>query len=68
MKLQAAERMKDYEEGIFQFLNGKKEERERQGKRVYNLSVGTPDFEPAPHIVEAVAKAALLPENYKELS
>ncbi|MDE6975645.1 MAG: aminotransferase class I/II-fold pyridoxal phosphate-dependent enzyme [Lachnospiraceae bacterium] len=65
MKLQAAERMKDYEEGIFQFLNGKKEERERQGKRVYNLSVGTPDFEPAPHIVEAVAKAALLPENYK---
>ena len=34
MKLQAAERMKDYEEGIFQFLNGKKEERERQGKRV----------------------------------
>ena len=55
MKLQAAERMKDYEEGIFQFLNGKKEERERQGKRVYNLSVGTPDFEPAPHIVEAVA-------------
>lgn len=65
MKLQAAERMKDYEEGIFQLLNEKKEERVKQGKTVYNLSVGTPDFKPAPHIVKAVAEAALRPENYK---
>lgn len=54
--------------GNLSVFEREKEERERQGKRVYNLSVGTPDFEPAPHIVEAVAKAALLPENYKELS
>lgn len=65
MKLQAAERMKEYEEGIFQLLNEKKEERERQGKKVYNLSVGTPDFEPQPHVIQAVAQAALKPENYK---
>ena len=29
------------------------------------MSVGTPDFEPAPHIVKAVAEAASKPENYK---
>lgn len=65
MNLQVAERMKDYEEGIFQLLNEKKEEVEKSGKRVYNLSVGTPDFEPAPHIIKAVAEAAKKPENYK---
>ena len=44
MKLQAADRMKEYEAGIFQVLNEKKEEVEKMGKKVYNLSVGTPDF------------------------
>ena len=38
MKLQVADRMKDYEEGIFQILNEKKEEVEKKGKKVYNLS------------------------------
>lgn len=65
MELQIAERMKDYEEGIFQLLDEKKEEVERKGKKVYNLSVGTPDFKPAQHIVDAVVKASGSPENYK---
>lgn len=65
MKLQAADRMKNYEEGIFQLLNEKKEAVEQKGKKVFNLSVGTPDFEPAPHIMEAVVAAAGKPENYK---
>lgn len=65
MELKFADRMKDFEEGIFQVLNEKKNERLAQGKKVYNLSVGTPDFKPAEHIVEAVVKAAQKPENYK---
>jgi LL-diaminopimelate aminotransferase len=65
MELQAADRMKEYQEGIFQLLNEKKEAVEKAGKKVFNLSVGTPDFEPAGHIMEAVAKAAEKPENYK---
>lgn len=65
MELQFADRMKDFEEGIFQLLNEKKNEREAQGKKVYNLSVGTPDFEPARHIMEAIKAAASEPENYK---
>ena len=46
MELQFASRMKDYEEGIFQVLNEKKEELAARGQKVYNLSVGTPDFPP----------------------
>lgn len=65
MALQFADRTKEYEEGIFQLLNEKKNEMEAQGKTVYNLSVGTPDFEPDKHIMEAVMKAASKPANYK---
>ena len=65
MKLQFAERMKDFEEGIFQVLNEKKEEAQKQGKKIYNLSVGTPDFPPAEHVMKAVAEAAAKPENFK---
>lgn len=65
MKIQAAERMKEYEAGIFQVLNEKKEEVEKTGKKVYNLSVGTPDFPTDPHIMEAVVEAAKDSANYK---
>lgn len=65
MKIQTADRMADFEEGIFQVLNEKKRQLEAQGRKVYNLSVGTPDFRPAQHIMDAVAEAAKKPENYK---
>lgn len=65
MELRFASRMKDYEEGIFQVLNEKKEELVREGRKVYNLSVGTPDFQPQQAIMDAVAEAARKPENYK---
>lgn len=65
MELHIADRMKDYEEGIFQVLNEKKEAVEKTGRKVYNLSVGTPDFPTEPHIMEAVIKAAGNSANYK---
>lgn len=65
MNLEIADRMNGYGEGIFQLLNEKKEEMEKQGKKVYNLSVGTPDFPTDPHIMEAVVKAAKISDNYK---
>lgn len=65
MELRFASRMKDYEEGIFQVLNEKKEELVREGRKVYNLSVGTPDFQPQQAVMDAVAQAARKPENYK---
>lgn len=65
MSIQFADRMKDYEAGIFQVLNEKKDEAEKRGKKIYNLSVGTPDFPPAEHIMNAVVEAAQRSENYK---
>lgn len=65
MELQFADRMKEFEEGIFQVLNEKKNEKVAAGQKVYNLSVGTPDFKPAPYIMEVVVKAAQNPDNYK---
>ena len=65
MSIQLSKRMKDYEAGIFQVLNEKKDEAEKKGRKIYNLSVGTPDFKPAKHIMDAVTAAASKPENYK---
>ncbi len=65
MQIHTARRMEDYEEGIFQVLNERKNQVEAQGKRVYNFTVGTPDFQPAGHIIDAVVEAAGKPENYK---
>ncbi|MBD5544904.1 MAG: aminotransferase class I/II-fold pyridoxal phosphate-dependent enzyme [Lachnospiraceae bacterium] len=60
-----AKRLDDFEEGIFQALNEKKLQLEKEGRTVYNFSVGTPDFKPAKHIMKAVMEAAGKPENYK---
>lgn len=65
MKIQFADRMKNFEEGIFQVLNEKKTQMEKQGRKIYNLSVGTPDFAPEQHVLDAVLEAAGKPENYK---
>ena len=50
---------------IFAALNDKKLALEAQGKKLYNLSVGTPDFEPMPHIKQALCDAAMVSENWK---
>ncbi len=61
----AAKRLEHFQTGIFAELNDKKDEMEQQGRHIYNLSVGTPDFEPPKHIMDAVLEAASKPENYK---
>ena len=65
MKIEHSHRLDHFQTGIFAALNEKKVEMEKQGKKIYNLSVGTPDFRPPEHIMETVSKAALDPENYK---
>ena len=51
--------------GIFARLDEKKEELAAQGRTIYNLSVGTPDFCTPQNIMDAVSEAARDPENYK---
>ena len=65
MKIEFAKRMDNFEEGIFQVLNEKRFALEEEGRKVYNLSVGTPDFPVPEHIMNAVVEAAKKPENYK---
>ena len=65
MTFEFSEKANQIKEGIFAVLNTKKNEMEAHGKKTYNLSVGTPDFKPAPHIMEAVSEAAKDPKNYK---
>ena len=50
---------------IFAALNDKKVALEAQGRHLFNLSVGTPDFPPAPHIKQALMDAAQQDENWK---
>lgn len=53
------------QDGIFTLLNNKKDELVRQGRKTFNLSVGTPDMKPERHIMKALAAAAMVPDNYK---
>ena len=50
---------------IFAALNDKKVALEAEGRHLYNLSVGTPDFAPAAHIKQALIDAAQDDENWK---
>ena len=65
MEFQFAKRMELFQPGIFNILDEKKTALEQSGRKVHNLSIGTPDFPPAPHVMEALSQAALVPANYK---
>ena len=63
--MEFSKRMKLFGDEIFAALNEKKVALEAEGRTIYNLSVGTPDFAPAPHIRQALLDAAQDPENWK---
>lgn len=65
MEFRFASRMDQLQPGIFNVLDEKRKEMEAAGRKVYNLSVGTPDFQPEPHVMEALVEAAKDPQNYK---
>ena len=65
MELRFARRMDQFQAGIFNVLDDKKKELEAAGRKVWNLSIGTPDFQPEPHVIAALNKAAQDPENWK---
>ncbi len=65
MKLEFSDKANSIQAGIFAVLNDRKIEMQKAGRTIYNLSVGTPDFEPMQHIRDAVSEAAKDPKNYK---
>ncbi len=65
MKFSFSDLVNENDAGIFQVLTKKRDELLAEGKKIYNLYIGTPDFPTPPHIVKAVSEAASKPENYK---
>ena len=60
-----ADRLDLFGDEVFASLNQKRLALEAQGRTIYNLSVGTPDFEPYEHVVSALREAALDPAMWK---
>lgn len=63
--MQASQRLDRFGAEVFASLNNKLLALKAQGKTIYNMSVGTPDFKPYGHVVEALAQAAQDPEMWK---
>ena len=65
MNFTFSKRAEAIEEGIFAALTHKKNELAKKGMEVYNFSIGTPDFQPPKHVMDAMVEACKDPENYK---
>lgn len=63
--MQASRRLDRFGAEVFASLNNKLLALKAQGKTIYNMSVGTPDFKPYDHVVEALTHAAQDPEMWK---
>jgi len=63
--MQFSKRLDRFGEEIFAALNNRRMELEAQGMKIYNMSVGTPDFKTPEHIKKALAAAAMDDNNWK---
>lgn len=63
--MQASQRLDRFGAEVFASLNNKLLALKAQGKTIYNMSVGTPDFKPYDHVVQALTQAAQDPEMWK---
>lgn len=60
-----SKRLDYFGDEIFAALNNRKMELEQKGIKIYNMSVGTPDFSTPDHIKQTLAQAALEDDNWK---
>ncbi|MBE5808746.1 MAG: aminotransferase class I/II-fold pyridoxal phosphate-dependent enzyme, partial [Clostridiales bacterium] len=63
--MQFSSRLERFGDEVFAALNERRIALEAQGRTLYNLSIGTPDFETADHLRRAMVEAAAEPENWK---
>ena len=64
MDIKPSDRLSVFKTGIFADLNEKQENLRKMGRKIYNLSIGTPDFLPSVAVTEEISKACANPENY----
>lgn len=65
MEYQESKLLEHFQPGIFALMDRKKRELMQSGRTVCNLSVGTPDFKPPKHVMEALEEAVRDPLNYR---
>jgi len=65
MEIRPAKRLNHFETGIFASLNKVREDLEKEGRKVYNLFIGTPDFTPPQHVIDALTESAKDPINWR---
>ncbi len=63
--MQFSARTAVFSANILQELDALRQQLQKEGKEVINLSVGTPDLPPDSHVIQAMATACQNPENYK---
>lgn len=63
--MQFSKRLDLFGDEIFAALNDRRLELEAQGMKIYNMSVGTPDFHTPDHIKEALIEAAKDDANWR---
>lgn len=63
-QMEFSKRMEYFKPGIFSILAGMRDRQLRAGKRVIDLSVGTPNIPPAQHIIDAIIESAADKKNY----
>lgn len=63
--MQFSKRLDRFGEEIFAALDDQRIALEKEGRTLYNLSVGAPDFETPEHIRRALSEAAMDPANWK---
>lgn len=65
MYIKESQRSKNIQCNIFQELSMQKQQLIEGGKKVFDFSIGTPDFAPSKYIVDAFKSACDNPENFK---
>lgn len=65
MEYRHSDMLDHFQTGIFAAMDAKKTALMKTGMKVYNLSVGTPDFRPPEHIMKAVAESSADPLDYR---
>lgn len=63
--MEFSRRLDAFGDEVFASLNACRRELEAEGRTIVDLSVGTPDFEPPAHVVDALVEAAADPANWK---
>ncbi len=63
--MEFSRRLDAFGDEVFASLNARRRELEAEGRTIVDLSVGTPDFEPPAHVVDALVEAAADPANWK---